>query len=171
MRPLFSISEIPCYHRGETNYTMLNGNTGPLVYPAGFVYIFTGLYHLTNKGTDVRAAQWIFSGIYLACFSVIALIYAAAAKTNKNHKWYHPALCLGCLCVSKRIHSIFVLRMFNDCELPHPPHTSALSKTHRCFRYLSAVAMLLVYVAIFLFTKQWWKLGCTFFSIAFSVMK
>ena len=41
--------------KGERNYENLKGDTGPLVYPAGFVYIFAGLKWLT--GGEVAAAQ------------------------------------------------------------------------------------------------------------------
>ena len=134
----------PFLSKGQTNYTLLNGNTGPLVYPAGFVYIYTALYHLTGQGLDIRAAQWIFAGLYLLCFLVVGQLYAMASHASKE--WWKPFLTLGALCLSKRIHSIFVLRMFND-----------------------AVAMLLVYLAIYCFAKQYWRVGCTIFSVAFSV--
>jgi len=32
---------------GQFDYQHLRGDTGPLVYPAGFVWLFSGLYHLT----------------------------------------------------------------------------------------------------------------------------
>lgn len=40
---------------GEYNYANLRGQTGPLVYPAGFVYIYTALYlhsYLSFYSTD-----------------------------------------------------------------------------------------------------------------------
>ena len=42
---------------GELDYVNLRGDTGPLVYPAGFVWIYAVLYWLTDKGTDIRLAQ------------------------------------------------------------------------------------------------------------------
>ncbi|KAM3570433.1 hypothetical protein VYU27_007494, partial [Nannochloropsis oceanica] len=39
---------------GETNYLNMRGDTGPLVYPGGFVWIFSFLYKITDKGSNVR---------------------------------------------------------------------------------------------------------------------
>ena len=41
--------------QGERDYTKLKGDTGPLVYPAGFVYLFAWLKSAT--GGSVQAAQ------------------------------------------------------------------------------------------------------------------
>lgn len=38
---------------GEFDYTKLRGDTGPLVYPAGFVYIFAALHWITSQGTNI----------------------------------------------------------------------------------------------------------------------
>ena len=43
----------------------LKGDTGPLVYPGGFVYLYSVLYHVTDKGTDLDLAQQIFALFYL----------------------------------------------------------------------------------------------------------
>lgn len=47
------MEEVEGFLQGETNYMNLKGGTGPLVYPAGFVYIFAGFYHITTKGTNI----------------------------------------------------------------------------------------------------------------------
>lgn len=135
---------------GETDYVKLQGETGPLVYPGGFVWVFSALYYLTSEGTDVRrggagggaggggavgecafvavvvcgvAAQWIFLVLYVLNLAVVLAIY------HKTRAVPLPALLL--LCLSKRVHSLFVLRMFNDC-----------------------VAMLLLYAAVLLFIHR-----------------
>ena len=58
---------VPSEHgdlQGEWDYRKLGGSTGPLVYPAGFLYFYTGLYWLTGKG-NVLPAQLIFVILYL----------------------------------------------------------------------------------------------------------
>lgn len=52
MHPLFQVSG---FLDGERDYTKLSGDTGPLVYPAGFLYIFTMLKYVT--GGEVITAQ------------------------------------------------------------------------------------------------------------------
>lgn len=47
------MQEVKGFIDGERNYMNIYGDTGPLVYPAGFVYVFTMLYWFTNKGTDI----------------------------------------------------------------------------------------------------------------------
>ncbi len=42
---------------GTTDYSLLRGDTGPLVYPAGFVWFYAGLYRLTDSGTNVRLGK------------------------------------------------------------------------------------------------------------------
>lgn len=48
-------NDCPQLLQGELDYAKLKGDTGPLVYPAGFVYLFAWLRRLT--GGSVAAAQ------------------------------------------------------------------------------------------------------------------
>ncbi|CAM9484450.1 unnamed protein product, partial [Heterosigma akashiwo] len=57
-----------------------------------------------------------------------------------------PTWALGLLVLSKQVHSIFMLRCFND-----------------------GIAMLLVYISIFFFSSNKWRFGSVFFSLAVSV--
>jgi len=99
----------PLQH-GQWDYAQLKGETGPLVYPAGFVYAYGALRWLGGgDGSDVRAVQWAFGGLYVATQAVVLAIYARA-RPRAMAPW---ALLL--LCASKRMHSLFVLRLFNDC--------------------------------------------------------
>ncbi|XP_029795629.1 dol-P-Man:Man(5)GlcNAc(2)-PP-Dol alpha-1,3-mannosyltransferase isoform X2 [Suricata suricatta] len=124
---------------GTYDYTQLQGDTGPLVYPAGFVYIFMGLYYATGRGTDIRMAQHIFAVLYLATLLLVFLIYHQTCKVP-------PFVFFFMCCASYRVHSIFVLRLFND-----------------------PVAMALLFLSINLLLAQRWGWGCCCFSLAVSV--
>jgi alpha-1,3-mannosyltransferase len=132
------MQEVTYYINGERNYMNIKGDTGPLVYPAGFLYVFSALYYITDNGTNIPLAQYIFVGVYVLVLGVVLSIYATGRRV--------PLWCVGLLLLSKRIHSIFVLRMFNDC-----------------------IAMLFGYIALALFLKSRWRLGCVFYSVAVSV--
>lgn len=98
------MDEVGGFLKGERDYTKLAGGTGPLVYPAGFVYVYAALKAVT--GGAVRPAQWIFAGVYLA---TQAASLALAITTRLV-----PPAALPLLCLSKRLHSIYLLRCFND---------------------------------------------------------
>lgn len=69
------MEHIDQYVSGERDYTKFEGGTGPLVYPAAHVYIYTGLYYLTNKGKDIFLAQQLFGGLYLITLAVVMACY------------------------------------------------------------------------------------------------
>ncbi|KAI1611719.1 alpha-1,3-mannosyltransferase [Exophiala viscosa] len=91
---------------GERNYDKITGPTGPLVYPALHVYIYTALYYLTDEGTNILRAQVIFAGLYLVTLAMVLACYRRVGA---------PPWLLVPLALSKRMHSIFLLRLFNDC--------------------------------------------------------
>ncbi|KAM6444000.1 dol-P-Man:Man(5)GlcNAc(2)-PP-Dol alpha-1,3-mannosyltransferase [Liasis olivaceus] len=133
------MDEVEGVVNGTLDYTQLKGDTGPLVYPAGFVYIFMGLYYATGRGTNIRLAQYFFAALYLATLLLVFRIYS---RTNKVPPYVFFFMC----CASYRIHSIFVLRLFND-----------------------PVAMAILFVAVNLFLEDSWSWGCFCFSLAVSV--
>ena len=100
------MQEVTGYEEGERNYINLKGDTGPLVYPGGFVHLFSLLKALT-RGGDVFLGQIIFAVLYLVTQAVVFGIYIRTKAV--------PAYALALLTLSKRVHSIFVLRLFNDC--------------------------------------------------------
>lgn len=51
-------------------------------YPAGFVYIFTGLYYLTGHGTDIRTAQYIFAALYILTLVCVFAIYQKTSSVS-----------------------------------------------------------------------------------------
>ncbi|KAG6749885.1 hypothetical protein POTOM_046957 [Populus tomentosa] len=121
---------------GERDYTNLKGDTGPLVYPAGFLYIYSAIRFIT--GGEVYPAQILFGILYIINLSIVIFIYV---KTEVLPWW---ALIL--LSLSKRVHSIFVLRLFNDC-----------------------FAMTLLHAALAMLLYQKWHLGLVLFSGAVSI--
>lgn len=138
------MEEVHGYALGERNYENLRGGTGPLVYPAGFVYVYRALYALVGglergtSATGVATAQKAFAAVYALNQCAVFAIYAACEIMPP---WAYVALCL-----SKRVHSIFVLRMFND-----------------------GVAMVFAYVAVALFQRRKWIFGGIALSLGVSV--
>lgn len=130
------MSEVGGYLDGERDYSKLRGDTGPLVYPAGFVYVYAALAKLTAG--DIFAGQVVFIAVYVVHLAVVLAVYVRARVVPP---WVLPVLCL-----SKRVHSIFVLRLFNDC-----------------------FAMLFAYVAILFFQSRRWVFGMLVFSLGVSV--
>lgn len=133
------MQEVEGFLNGTLDYKLLKGDTGPLVYPAGFVYIFSLLYYITSYGKNIYLAQYIFFFLYL--FQTVAF-YNIIRKTSKIPPY---ALIITTL-TSYRIHSIYVLRLFND-----------------------PIAVLLFYISLNCFIYNRWKLGSVFYSLAVSV--
>lgn len=99
------MQQISMYEAGERDYTAIKGDTGPLVYPAAHVYIYSFLYGLTSQGQDIALGQIIFAGIYIATLVVVMSCYIKAGA---------PPYLLPLLVLSKRLHSVYMLRLFND---------------------------------------------------------
>ncbi|XP_074859969.1 dol-P-Man:Man(5)GlcNAc(2)-PP-Dol alpha-1,3-mannosyltransferase isoform X2 [Carettochelys insculpta] len=133
------MDEVEGVVNGTFDYTQLKGGTGPLVYPAGFVYIFLGLYYLTSHGTNIRLAQYFFAALYLVTLLLVFRIYS---QTKKVPPYVFFFMC----CASYRIHSIYILRLFND-----------------------PVAMALLFLAVNFLLEEHWSWGCCVFSLAVSV--
>lgn len=72
------MQQVEQYLGGERDYMLIKGTTGPLVYPAAHVYIYSGLYHITDGGKDIRKAQIIFAGLYLGVLSLVMACYRKA---------------------------------------------------------------------------------------------
>lgn len=69
------MEQIAQFVDGERDYTKIQGQTGPLVYPAFHVYIFTGLYYVTDHGKNIFLAQHIFGALQLATLGLVFLCY------------------------------------------------------------------------------------------------
>ncbi|KAL6256849.1 hypothetical protein P5V15_011785 [Pogonomyrmex californicus] len=133
------MQEVEGFLNGTVDYSKLRGDTGPLVYPAGFVYVFSGLYYITSHGANIRIAQYLFAILYVLTLTLIFRIYARTKKVP-------PYVLILMCCTSYRIHSVFVLRLFND-----------------------PVAMVLLYASINAFLDNRWYLGSVLYSLAVSI--
>jgi len=127
------MQQVTQYLAGERDYLKLHGDTGPLVYPAAHVYIYRVLHSVTDGGGEIRVAQGVFVGLYLVTSGVVMLCYRQARV---------PPFVFPLLVLSKRLHSIFLLRLFND-----------------------GFAVLFLFVAIACYQRRLWTVG----SIAYSV--
>ena len=131
------MQQVSQYISGERDYVKLYGDTGPLVYPAAHVYIYRALHYLTDEGKDIRLAQNIFIGLYLVSLAAVMQCYRQA----KVPPYIFPLLIL-----SKRLHSIFLLRLFNDC-----------------------FAVLFLFTAILCYQRKLWTVGSVAYSMGVGV--
>ena len=122
---------------GERDYTLIKGSTGPLVYPAAHVYIYSTLYRLTGEGHNIAFAQVLFAILYIATLTVVMGCYRSARA---------PPYLFPLLVLSKRLHSVFLLRLFND-----------------------GIATFCLWCAILMLQKRWWLAGITFWAIGVGV--
>ncbi|KAF7338391.1 Dol-P-Man:Man(5)GlcNAc(2)-PP-Dol alpha-1,3-mannosyltransferase [Mycena venus] len=95
------------YLKGELDYSRITGPTGPLVYPAGHLHIHWLLHAVTDAGANIPLAQQVYGVVYIASLALTCTIYRLAGGV--------PNWVLLLLPLSKRLHSIFLLRLFNDC--------------------------------------------------------
>ncbi|KAF8335423.1 glycosyltransferase [Cantharellus anzutake] len=92
------MSQTEVYNSGERKYSHIHGPSGPLVHRL--------LHYLTDDGKNQRLSQQIYTGVYTANqFLYMALFDLAGGVPN----WVLPIVAL-----SKWLHSIYVLRLFND---------------------------------------------------------
>ncbi|CRL00063.1 CLUMA_CG013349, isoform A [Clunio marinus] len=133
------MQECEGFLNGTTDYSQLKGDTGPLVYPAGFIYIYSILYFITSRGKNILLAQYIFVLIYLIQLYLVLRLYS---KTRK----IPPYVIVLSVFTSYRIHSIYSLRLFND-----------------------PVAIILLYASLNLFMDRRWTLGSILFSLGVGV--
>ncbi|KAH8924355.1 glycosyltransferase family 58 protein, partial [Atractiella rhizophila] len=131
------MQQVALFLAGERDYSQIKGDTGPLVYPAGFLRIYSELFSLTDGGKSIRTGQIVFGGLYVANL----LVVHAILRRCKVPPWTFPLLSL-----SKRLHSIYVLRLFND-----------------------PVAMFFLYGSVLACMDGMWSLSSSLFSLALSI--
>jgi alpha-1,3-mannosyltransferase len=131
------MQQVALYQSGERDYTAIKGDTGPLVYPAAHVYVYSFLSDLTDGGRDIAFGQLIFAGIYLATLITVVACYIRVGA---------PPYLLPLLVLSKRLHSIYVLRLFND-----------------------GIAAMAMWLSIFLFQRRQFSAAVTIWSLGVGV--
>lgn len=119
------MSEVRGFAEGERDYAKLEGATGPLVYPAGFVYLFDVLRRITSDGSDIALAQSVFAGLLWVTQLLACAVYISSRSL--------PPAALATLFVSRRLRSIFVLRLFNDGWVAALQLLGILLLQHGCF--------------------------------------
>jgi alpha-1,3-mannosyltransferase len=119
------LQQVTLVFNGQRDYARLFGDTGPLVcvlvridpsspistpseasYPAGHVRLHLALKRLL-AATSLPTIQSIYAALYLVSQYITALIYYRSRGI--------PNYVLFLLPLSKRLHSIYMLRLFNDC--------------------------------------------------------
>ncbi len=96
------------------------------MYPAGHVWIYRALHWATGGGS-IPIAQRLFIIIYLATQALVMRLYIQAQAI--------PPWALVLLCLSKRVHSIYMLRMFNDGIAALVAYTATLALLHGRWRW------------------------------------
>ncbi|KAL2821602.1 putative alpha-1,3-mannosyltransferase [Aspergillus granulosus] len=131
------MQQIQLFINGERDYTLIKGSTGPLVYPAAHVYSYTALYHITDEGRDIAFGQAIFAFLYLITLTIVMSCYRRLGA---------PPYLFPLLVLSKRLHSIYMLRLFND-----------------------GLAGLVMWVSIWFFINRKWALGVIAWSLGLGI--
>jgi len=129
------MQQVKAFLNGTTDYSKIAGDTGPLVYPGGHVLLFTVLQDVT--GGRVKNAQFVYLALYIA-----SLFTWLACLSSTSFPFYAIPL----LILSKRLHSIYLLRLFND-----------------------PWAMFALYLSILSLQKSKWSLAAVWFSIGVSI--
>ncbi|QBM87573.1 alpha-1,3-mannosyltransferase [Metschnikowia aff. pulcherrima] len=101
------MQQVELVNAGALDYSLIVGDSGPIVYPAGFVQVYQFLYWLTDGGADLKLAQLAFGYLFTATVAVTCAVYTMLGLV--------PPWPLYLLLCSKRLYLIYVLRMFNDC--------------------------------------------------------
>lgn len=124
---------------GERTYTYIDppNGTGPCVYPAGHLYAYAILDHLTDHGAYLLPAQVTFGILYISTLFLVSQLYRLAKA---------PPILVLFLALSKRLHSIYLLRLFND-----------------------PLSIFFMYLCMYLLCCRRWKAACISYSLALSI--
>jgi len=107
------MEEVGAWLGGESDYSKIRGGTGPLVYPAGFLYLYGALRWVSGDSGalaspgSLERVQLVFLFLYLATHWIVLKIMGWVRRGP-------PAVGI-LLVLSYRLHSLYTLRLFNDC--------------------------------------------------------
>lgn len=74
------------------DYSQIEGPTGPLVYPAGHLYVFYLFKELTEGGANIQNAQFIYLCIYIAQMFLVYKIYSHKRVHKVSSRYGHVFL-------------------------------------------------------------------------------
>ena len=74
------MQEVSTWQNGELDYVKIRGGTGPLAYPAGFLYFYGALKWFAGGGHDIRAAQYLFCLLYVVNAGIVLSIYSLIGR-------------------------------------------------------------------------------------------
>ncbi|KAI8806083.1 asparagine-linked glycosylation 3 [Cladochytrium replicatum] len=100
------MQQVELFMNGERMYNRIEGDTGPVVYPAGFIYLYSFFHSITNGGKNIWLAQYIFAGISFLTNFAFVILHSRSTKV--------PPFAAALIVFSRRTKSIYVLRLFND---------------------------------------------------------
>ena len=150
------IEQVTMVAAGERHYDRIRGSQGPLVYPAGFVWLYWGLLRLTAGGEDIATAQRLFAALFVLDSMFVSFTYKLAFEGDEPTKF--PAVLLALLAMSRRAHSVFALRLFNDAPCTTLAHIAIIALTMNAPNFACVIYSLAVSVKMsaLLYAPAWY---------------
>ncbi|GJD06667.1 Probable Dol-P-Man:Man(5)GlcNAc(2)-PP-Dol alpha-1,3-mannosyltransferase [Galdieria sulphuraria] len=72
------------FFEGKRDYSQIRGDTGPLVYPAGFLFIYRLFYAISNGGSNLFPVQVCFAFIHSATLCTVCSIFIYCKLDTKE---------------------------------------------------------------------------------------
>ncbi|KAH3671887.1 hypothetical protein OGAPHI_000073 [Ogataea philodendri] len=86
------MQQIEQIERGQLDYAQIKGDTGPIVYPGGYVYIYSWMKWFTEGMEDINTGQQIFRYLYLATLLLTFVAYFSAQPKLKPADLFSSAV-------------------------------------------------------------------------------